>query len=46
VISSLDDKGRWVRKGYIEMRVFIRNIRLLCDYLEAASSSVSRLSER
>ena len=35
IIAALDSKGRWVRNGRIESRVFIENINALCDYLEA-----------
>lgn len=46
-ISALDAQGRWMTKGdskrrdfgpggLIETRTFIRNVELLCDYLEAA----------
>jgi len=46
-ISALDAQGRWMTKGaakrrdfgpggLIETKTFIRNVELLCDYLEAA----------
>lgn len=36
VIAALDDRGRWVVNGRIETRVFIRNLQILCDYLETS----------
>jgi hypothetical protein len=36
IILAQDEKGRWVKDGYIEMRAFTKNMRLLCDYLEVA----------
>jgi hypothetical protein len=47
IISALDGQGRWVVKGHIKHRdwefndrveteLFIKNARVLCDYLEAA----------
>jgi PelA/Pel-15E family pectate lyase len=47
VIAALDDKGRWVTKGHAKHRnwefndftdaeVFVKNARMLCDYLESA----------
>ena len=49
IIAALDDKGRWVTKGhakhrnwefndYTDTEVFVKNVRVLCDYLEAAMS--------
>ncbi|MFA6563724.1 MAG: pectate lyase [Verrucomicrobiia bacterium] len=46
IIAALDSQGRWITKGHAERRdwefddrvetdVFIRNVRRLCDYLEA-----------
>lgn len=35
VISALDSKGRWLRNGRIESRVFIENVNVLCDYLSS-----------
>lgn len=45
IITALDDKGRWVTKGHLKHRnwefndftdteVFVKNVRVLCDYLE------------
>lgn len=36
VISTQDDKSRWVENGRIETSTFIRNTGILCDYLELA----------
>jgi hypothetical protein len=47
IITALDSQGRWVTKGHVAHRnwefddrvetdVFIKNVRRLCDYLEAA----------
>jgi rhamnogalacturonyl hydrolase YesR len=47
IIAALDEKGRWVTKGHAKHRdwnfndftdteVFVKNVRVLCDYLEAA----------
>jgi PelA/Pel-15E family pectate lyase len=35
-VGSLDAQGRWLNRGLIETRVFIRNANALCDYLEIA----------
>lgn len=35
VINALDGKGRWVRNGRIETRLFINNVNMLCDYLQS-----------
>jgi PelA/Pel-15E family pectate lyase len=35
VIEALDNKGRWLKNGRIETRVFIANVNTLCDYLQA-----------
>jgi hypothetical protein len=35
IIGTLDEKGRWLRNGRIETRVFIENVNTLCDYLQA-----------
>lgn len=37
VIHSLDANGRWITGGQIQTRTFIRNVELLCDYLEAGN---------
>ena len=35
IIASMDDKGRWVDEdGMIYSKVFVRNVNLLCYYLE------------
>lgn len=34
IMSSMDEKGRWVRGGKVESRVFISNVGALCDYIE------------
>lgn len=47
IIAALDDKGRWVTKGHAKHRdwkfngftdteVFVKNVGVLCEYLEAA----------
>jgi len=36
IIAALDPQGRWVEDGWIECQTFIKNIRTLADYLEAA----------
>ena len=36
VLETLDGKGRWLTNGQIETRTFIRNVKTLCDYLEAS----------
>jgi len=33
VIASLDARGRWLDNGMIQCRVFVRNVRTLCEYL-------------
>lgn len=35
VIASLDERGRWVTEGRIEMRTYVRNMTTLCEFLEA-----------
>ena len=34
VIASLDDKGRWIENNMIYSKVFVRNVNMLCEYLE------------
>jgi hypothetical protein len=34
VIAGLDDKGRWIRDDMIYTGHFVKNINLLCSYLE------------
>ena len=34
-IKALDDKGRWLKDGQIDSATFIRNVNVLCDYLQA-----------
>ncbi len=36
-VATLDARGRWVTGGRIESRVFIENVGLLSDYLEASA---------
>jgi PelA/Pel-15E family pectate lyase len=47
IIAAIDEKGRWVTKGHAKHRdwefddhtdteVFVKNVRVLCDYVEAA----------
>lgn len=38
VISALDEKGRWTSDGMLETGTFVRNLNLLCDYLQAAQA--------
>jgi hypothetical protein len=33
LLASLDDQGRWVREGRIHVEDYVRNVRLLCDFL-------------
>jgi PelA/Pel-15E family pectate lyase len=35
VIDALDEPGRWIVNGWIEMRFFNANLASLCDFLEA-----------
>jgi hypothetical protein len=37
IIDKLDSKGRWVRNGRIETRIFIDNVNTLCAYLDTKS---------
>jgi hypothetical protein len=37
IVDALDNKGRWVRNGRIETRLFIENVNTLCDYLATNS---------
>jgi len=34
VIASLDDKGRWIENNMIYSKTFVRNMNMLCEYLE------------
>jgi len=34
VIDALDQEGRWLREGMIYSGTFVRNVNLLCDYLQ------------
>ncbi|MCF7847444.1 MAG: pectate lyase [Kiritimatiellales bacterium] len=38
-IAALDDKGRWVEDGMIHSKVFVKNVNLLCSYLEYLNCS-------
>jgi PelA/Pel-15E family pectate lyase len=42
VLSAQDANGRWLSRKRIEMQTFIRNVNVLCDYLEAEDVEVSR----
>ena len=33
LLASLDEQGRWVREGRIHVEDYVRNVRLLCDFL-------------
>ena len=35
-IAAMDEKGRWITKEVITCEAFVRNFRILCDYLELA----------
>lgn len=35
-IESLDASGRWLSNGMIETHIFVRNVRALCQFIEAA----------
>lgn len=35
IIASMDEQGRWVEKGIISSRTFIRNVETLADYIAA-----------
>jgi len=37
-IAAMDEKGRWITKEVITCEAFVRNFRILCDYLELAQS--------
>lgn len=37
VISQLDDQGRWVTGETLEIRSFVKNMNLLCEYLEVTT---------
>jgi len=40
VINPLDGRGRWVdNDGYIRSGTFVRNLRTLCEYVEAAGGA-------
>ena len=47
IVNNLDDKGRWVSEGekpnekVIRSKVFVRNVRTLCDYLEVVAEPSS-----
>lgn len=42
VIAAMDKKGRWITKEMITCQTFVRNFRILCDYLELAQPPQSR----
>lgn len=35
ILAQQDPQGRWVRKGWLDMQTFIRNMKALGDYLLA-----------
>ncbi len=37
ILAAQEASGRWLTRGRIEMRTFIRNIHALCDYLAGVS---------
>lgn len=37
VMAALDDRGRWVRDGKIHTADYVKNMNLLCEYLELVS---------
>ncbi len=46
VIAQLDEQGRWVTGNMLHISTFVRNMNLLCEYLECATSFESRQSGR
>jgi hypothetical protein len=34
ILAAMDDKGRWINEGVITCRDFVRNVNMLCAYLE------------
>ena len=41
VLAALDENGRWVSSGMIRSADFVRNVHMLCKYLELAAPSPS-----
>ncbi|MCH8922779.1 MAG: hypothetical protein IIA67_06485 [Planctomycetes bacterium] len=35
IVNALDDQGRWVEAGKINMRTFVANLNSLANYLES-----------
>ena len=40
-IAAMDEKGRWITKEMITCQTFVRNFRILCDYLKLAQPAQS-----
>jgi hypothetical protein len=38
ILAGIDDKGRWINEGVITCRDFVRNVNMLCEYLELIGS--------
>ena len=41
-IAAMDEKGRWITKEMITCRRFVRNFRILCDYIDSAQPKESQ----
>lgn len=41
-IAAMDEKGRWITKEMITCETFVRNFRILCNYLELARPKKSQ----
>lgn len=39
IIAALDAQGRWLDDGWIQCRTFIRNVRVLADYVGASGAA-------
>jgi hypothetical protein len=38
VIAQLDDQGRWISSGMLQIGTFVARMNLLCEYLECAGA--------
>lgn len=38
ILAGMDEQGRWINEGVITCRDFVRNVNMLCEYLELEKS--------
>ena len=39
IISNLDEQGRWIDGGNITCEIFVHNVNMICEYLDAVKNS-------